>query len=414
MSMTKKSWIKWAIALVVALLLIGGVVRALSARKAQSQALAEATAPGSPGLAKAQSVIELADTDVVKLETLDLVQGVPISGSLKAVTSAVIKARVAGELRGLTVREGDFVKAGQIIARIDASENQSRVRQTKEQAESARAQVDVVQRQYDNNKALVEQGFISKTGLDTSLANLNAAQATYKAALAATEVAVKSVDDTVLRSPIFGHVSQRLAQPGERLGVDAKIVEVLDLSRLELEATLSAADSIAVRVGQTAELNIEGSPQAVMARVARINPSAQAGSRSVLAYLSIDNQNGTQATPNTQPLRQGLFAQGTLGTARTALLAVPLSSVRTDKPTPYLQVIEDSRLVHRAVELGARGTTGVGTGSEAVVAVKGLPEGAVVIRGNIGAVREGTQVRFTPMAGGAPDAVKKPPQKIAN
>ena len=414
MSMTKKSWIKWAVLLVVALLLIGGVVRALSARKAQSQALAEASAPGSPGLAKAQGTVELADTDVVKLQTLNLVRGVPISGSLKAVNSAVIKARVAGELRGLTLREGDFVKAGQVIARIDASENQSRVRQTKEQAESARAQVDVVQRQYDNNKALVEQGFISKTSLDTSLANLNAAQATYKAALAATDVAVKSVDDTVLRSPISGHVSQRLAQPGERLGVDAKIVEVLDLSRLELEATLSAADSIAVRVGQTAELKIEGSPQAVMARVARINPSAQAGSRSVLAYLSIDNQNGTSATPNAQPLRQGLFAQGTLGTARTALLAVPLSSVRTDKPKPYLQVIEDSRVVHRAVELGARGTTGEANGIEAVVAIKGLPEGAVVIRVNIGAVREGTQVRFTPMASGAPGTVEKPAPQAAN
>jgi multidrug efflux system membrane fusion protein len=413
MSMTKKSWIKWAALLLTILLLLGGVVRALSARKAQSQALAEASASG---VAKAQGTVELADTDVFKLQTLELTQGLPISGSLKAVNSAVIKARVAGELKGLTVREGDFVKAGQVIARIEASENQSRVRQTKEQAESAKAQVDVVQRQYDNNKALVDQGFISKTSLDTSLANLNAAQATYKAALAATDVAVKSVDDTVLRSPISGHVSQRLAQPGERLGVDAKIIEVLDLRQLELEATLSAADSIDVRVGQTAELKIEGSPQAVMARVARINPSAQAGSRSVLAYLSIENKDSTSAMPNAQPLRQGLFAQGTLGTARTALLALPLSSVRTDKPAPYVQVVENDQVVHRVVELGARGTTGVAAGTEAVVAVKGLPEGAMVIRGNIGTVREGTQVRFTPMTGGAPalEAVKKPAQQATN
>ena len=416
MSTTKKNWIKWAVLLLALVLLAGGVVRALSARKAQSQALAEASAAGA---ARAQGTVELADTDVFKLQTLDLTQGLPISGSLKAVNSAVIKARVAGELQGLTVREGDFVKAGQVIARIDASENQSRVRQTKEQAESAKAQVDVVQRQYDNNKALVEQGFISKTSLDTSLANLNAAQATYKAALAATDVAVKSVDDTVLRSPISGHVSQRLAQPGERLGIDAKIIEVLDLSRLELEATLSAADSIAVRVGQTAELKIEGSPQAVMARVARINPSAQAGSRSVLAYLSIDNQgnmDGTPALPNAQPLRQGLFAQGTLGTARTALLAVPLSSVRTDKPAPYLQVIDNGQVVHRAVVLGVRGTATGATGQEPLIAVNGLPEGAVVIGGNIGAVREGTQVRFTPMAGGAPavETVKKQAQQATH
>ncbi len=407
MSMTKKSWIKWAALLLALLLLAGGVVSALSARKAKSEALAQANAAGS---ATAQGTVELAETDVVKLQPLELVQGLPISGALKAVNSAVIKARVAGELRGLTAREGDFVKAGQVIARIDASENQSRVRQTREQAESAKAQVDVVQRQYDNNKALVDQGFISKTSLDTSLANLNAAQATYKAALAATEVAVKSVDDTVLRSPISGQVSQRMAQPGERVGVDAKIVEILDLSRVELEASLSAADSIAVRVGQTAELTIEGSPQTVKAQVVRINPSAQAGSRSVLVYLSIDNQGSAQ------PLRQGLFAQGTLGTARTPLLAVPLGSVRTDKPVPYLQVIENGQVLHRAVELGTRGTSTGATDTEAVVAVKGLPEGAVVIRGNIGAVREGTPVRFTPIAGSAPalQAVKKPAQQATN
>ena len=410
MSMTKKSWIKWAALLLALLLLAGGVVSALSARKAKSQALAQANSAGS---ATAQGTVELAETDVVKLQAMELMQGLPISGSLKAVNSAVIKARVAGELQGLTVREGDFVKAGQVIARIDASENQSRVRQTREQAESAKAQVDVVQRQYDNNKALVDQGFISKTSLDTSLANLNAARATYKAALAATDVAVKSVDDTVLRSPISGQVSQRMAQPGERVGVDSKIVEVLDLSRVEMEASLSAADSIAVRVGQTAELTIEGTPQPVMARVVRINPSAQAGSRSVLAYLRIDNQ-GKQAS--VQPLRQGLFAQGTLGTARTTLLAAPLGSVRTDKPVPYLQMIENGQVVHRTVALGTRGTTAGVAGDEAVVAVTGLPEGTVVIRGNIGTVREGTLVRFTSMAGTAAalQAVKKPAQPATN
>ncbi len=404
MSIASKTWIKWAVLALAALLLAGGVVSALSARKAKSQALAAATAGG----ALAQSTVELAGTDVVKLKTLALVQGVPISGSLKAVNSAVIKARVAGELQGLAVREGDFVKAGQIIARIDASENQSRVRQTREQAASAKAQVDVAQRQYDNNKALVEQGFISKTSLETSLANLNAAQATYKAALAATEVAAKSVDDTVVRSPISGQVSQRMAQPGERVGVDTRIIEVLDLSRVELEASLSAADSSAVRVGQTAELTIEGIREVVMARVVRINPSAQAGSRSVLAYLSIDNESSTQL------LRQGLFAQGALATTSTPLLAVPLGSVRTDKPAPYLQVIENAQVLHRSVALGARGTTTGDAGSETVVAITGLPEGATVIRGNIGVVREGTRVRFTPMADGAPapDAMKKPLQPV--
>ena len=377
MSISKKTLLKSAAAALVLALLGLGVLRALSARTAQSEALAAASNATGP------SVVELAPSDVLKLQTLDVAQGLPISGTLKAVNSAVIKARVAGELRGLTVREGDFVKVGQVIARIDASEYQSRVRQSKEQAESARAQVDVVQRQYDNNKALVDQGFISKTSLDTSLANLNAAQATYKAAVAATEVSAKSVEDTILKAPIAGQVSQRLVQPGERVSVDARIIEIIDVSRLELEASLSATDSIAVRVGQNAELQIEGNTQSISAQVVRINPSAQAGSRSVVVYLSLAPMPG---------LRQGLYAQGSLGTSSIRRLALPISSVRTDKPQPYVQLSRNQRIEYRNVQLGERGMAA----GEEVVAVQGLDDKASVLRGNIGLISEGVMLRTTP------------------
>lgn len=384
-----KRWMKWVIALVLLLLLATAVLGALSARRNQQQALAAAST------AKAQTVAELAATDVVPAKTMDLSQGLPVSGSLKAVNSAFLKTRVAGELQGLTVREGDSVKAGQVLARIDASEYQSRVRQAQEQADSAKAQIDIVQRQYDNNQALVDQGFISKTALDTSLANLNAAKANHKAALAAAEVAKKSLDDTVLRAPLSGLVAQRLVQPGERVGVDVRVLEIVDLSRLELETSLSAADALAVRPGQSARLQIEGSSQTVTATVARINPSAQGGSRSVLAYLSIDNTPTAGSTGQAPGLRQGLFAQGTLGTTHISALAVPLSAVRTDKPAPYVQVVENNQVAHKPVEMGLRGSSTTGSGDTAMVAVKGLAENTVVIAGAVGALREGTAVKFT-------------------
>ncbi|RYG08457.1 MAG: efflux RND transporter periplasmic adaptor subunit, partial [Burkholderiales bacterium] len=329
----------------------------------------------------------LAASDVVQARTRDLSQGLALSGALKAINSAFVKARVAGELQGLTVREGDFVKAGQVVARVDASEYQARVQQAQQQADSAKAQIDIVQRQFDNNQALVDQGFISKTALDASQANLNAGKANHNAALAAVAVAKKSLDDTVLRAPLSGQVAQRLAQPGERVGIEAKVLEIVDLSRLELEASLSAADALAVRPGQTATLQIEGSAQTISATVARINPSAQAGSRSVLVYLSIDNSAGSTG------LRQGLFAQGTLGTARAAALAVPVSAVRTDKPSPYVQVVENGQISHKAVELGVRGNDTAS--GEPMVAVKGLSENEVVVQGAAGNLREGTAVKFT-------------------
>lgn len=369
-----KRWIKWGLVGLVVALLALGVLRALGARKTQQAALAEQTARSS------QTVIELAATDLVPLQVQDLLRGLPVSGTLKAANSAYVKARVPGELQGLSVREGDAVKTGQVIARIDPAEYDARLRQARLQADAAKAQIDIAQRQYDNNKALVDQGFISKTALDTSLANLNAARASYEAAVAATDVAQKSAADTVLRAPMDGFISQRLAQPGERVPVDTRIVEIVDLSRMEIEAALSAADTVGVRVGQQALLQVEGYAQPVPARVARINPSTQAGSRSVLVYLQLKSVPG---------LRQGLFVQGSLGTEKLKALALPLQLVRTDKPQPYVQVVENQQVRHVGVTLGARGQA---DGQDMVV-VSGLPAGSLVLAGTVGPVREGTAVR---------------------
>ncbi len=369
-----KRWIKWGLMGLVVALLALAVLRALGARKTQQAALAEQTARGT------QTVIELGAGDLLPLQMQDMLRGLPVSGTLKAANSAFVKARVPGELQGLRVREGDAVKAGQVIARIDPAEYEARLRQARLQADAAKAQIDIAQRQYDNNKALVDRGFISKTALDTSLANLNAARASYEAAVAAADVAQKSAADTVLRAPMGGLISQRLAQPGERVAVDTRIVEIVDLSRMEIEAALSAADTVGVRVGQQALLQVEGYAQAVPARVARINPSTQAGSRSVLVYLQLKSVPG---------LRQGLFVQGTLGTEKLKALAVPLQLVRTDKPRLYVQVVENQQVRHASVSLGARGQA---SGQDMVV-VSGLPEGSLVLAGTVGPLREGTAVR---------------------
>lgn len=351
--------------------------------------LGKSRAPQSAA-APSEVVAELAPTDLVAVAPLDLQLGWPVSGTLRAVNTALVKAKVAGQLQGLRVREGDAVKAGQTLAQIDTTEYRARLEQAQQQADAAKAQVDITQRQLDNNKALVAQNFISQTALQTSVSNLEAANAQYRAALAAADVARKSLDDTVLTAPISGQVSQRLAQPGERLGVDARVLEIVDISQLELEASVSAAQSVQLKLGQSAQLQIEGSAQPINARLVRINPSAQAASRSVLAYLIIDNKAGSG-------LRQGLFAQGSLGTGSTRVSAVPLSSVRTDQAAPYVQLLREGRVVHQPVQLGARGTVG----DEVMVGVD-LPPGTQVLRASVGLLRQGLATRLTDIAAGAP------------
>ena len=371
-----KRWIPWLAAAAVVVLVGGGAWRAMAARQAQQKALAQAASQ------RAEAPLQLAASELVGVLRKSLVLGVPVSGSLRATESAMVKARVAGELQGLTVREGDSVRAGQVLARIEATESQARLRQAQQQADAARAQVDINQRTVTNNQALVNQGFISATALVTSQASLESAQSTYRAALAAADLAKKSLDDTVLRSPITGQVSQRLAQPGERMPIDGRVLEVVDLSRLELEALLSPADSLAVRVGQKAQLQIEGSTEPVVATVARINPSAQAGSRTVPVYLAIAQNRGAPA------LRQGLFVQGLLDTGRADVLTVPLDAVRTDKPAPYIQAVQGGKVAYLPVKTGARAVVD----GQTLVAIDGAPEGTVVVSGRMGQLREGTAV----------------------
>lgn len=371
----RASWFKWLLLAALVLALAGGLYRAIQAKQSK-----QATAIAAAQALQVAPVYELSEDDVTQVASLDLTQTIAVSGSLQAIQTATVKARVAGELRDLTKREGDSVVAGEVLARVDSTDSESRVRQAARQADAAQAQVDIARRALDNNQALVRQGFISVTALETSTANLRSAEANHQAAMAALDIARKALADTTLRSPLTGQVSARMAQNGERVGVDLRILEVVDLSSFELAAAIAPADAVAVRVGQPATVKIEGLSEPLQATVLRINPSVQAGSRSVLVYLRVPAQPG---------MRQGLFAQGSIRTGQLTALALPLSAVRNDKPQPYVQVLREGQIRHVPLQPGAQAELN----GKPMRVVEGLPAGTVVLRAQAGLIREGTSVR---------------------
>jgi RND family efflux transporter MFP subunit len=364
--------------------------------------------PGTASPAKAAAsaptpAIELAATDIARAERAELTQTLAVSGGLRAVQSAYVKARVAAEVKSLAVREGDRVSAGQLIGQLDTTEYDWRLRQAEDQAKSAEAQLDIAERTLANNQALVNQGFISRNALDTSVSNAAAARAALQAAKAAAEIARKAVKDGEVRAPIAGLVSQRLVQPGERVPVDTRLVEIVDLSRIELEAAVAPEDVPSVRVGQPARVAIDGLAEPVPARVVRINPSAAAGTRAVMAYLLLDNQPG---------LRQGLFGRATVEMQRRAALVVPASAVRFDQSQPYVVVAQQGLAVERVVTTGQRGDAAFGAGARpepAVEIVTGLEPGSIVLRGTVGSLRGGARLAMPATAPGAAAVVGATP-----
>jgi RND family efflux transporter MFP subunit len=401
--------------LAVAALAVGGA-RFLKARSAAGGPAPLPAAASAASAGSTAAALELADSDLIELRALSLTRSVAFTGGLKAVNTAVLKAKVAGELVALTPREGDAVRAGDVIGRIETTEFDWRLKQAEQQAAAALAQREVTRRQLENNQALVTQGFISATALDTALANDQAAQANVLAAQAAVELARKAVNDAVLRAPISGQVSQRIAQPGERVAVDGRVIEIVDLSRLELEAALPPEDAAAIAPGAPATLWVEGLAQPQTARVLRVNPAAQAGTRAVLAYLSLSGGPG---------LRAGLFTRGEIalgqaggsragGATASAVPAVPVSAVRVDQAQPYVIAFENGRLRQRTVQLGQRGSVGgsAEAGEPYVELRSGVAPGARLLRGSVGTVADGSAARLT--AAARPAQPPQSPQPTAS
>ena len=397
-------WIVGPIALagLVGLAAVTVLVRRGPLSGPQALAPSRSAAPASSALTPALA-IELAPTDIARLAPAELVQSLAVNGSLRAVQTAFVKAKVAAEVVELGVREGDRVAAGQLIARLDASEYAWRLRQAEDQARSAEAQLQIAERTLANNKALVDQGFISKNALETSASSEASARAALQAARAAAELARKAVQDTEIRAPIGGLVSQRLVQPGERVGVDARLVEIVDLAHVELEAAVAPEDVLSVRVGQTARVLVDGMADPVAARVARINPSAQSGTRAVMVYLEL--------APH-PAWRQGLFASGSVDLQRKTALVVPASAVRYEQARPYVLTLEGGVAVARPVQLGLSGEVVIDDRREAAIEVTdGLVPGAVVLRGSVGHLRAGTRLVVAgPDAGAAGSAPAPSPR----
>jgi len=364
---------------VAAVALIVLAVSGVALRGRQNAAAIDAAASAKA----AGQVAEFLQDDLYIVEPRTLDRVLPLTGSLMPLTEATVKAKVAGELVAVAVREGESVKQGQMLARIDLTEVQARVAAREADVAAARAQLVWAEKNRNQQKALLDKSFISQSAFDNIQSNYDVAVAKLHAADAELVVARKSQGDAVLVAPFSGIVSQRLAQPGERVALDAKVVSIVDLSRLQLEASVPPAAIGQVQVGQAMNFRVEGFGEREFAgRIERINPAATAGSRSISVYAVIDNREGL--------LRGGMFAQGALTLSSIGgALAVPASAVREEIGQTFVYAIEDGLIKRKNVKVGPPDAAG------RVQVLEGLVAGDRIVRVNLGSLREGLAARLS-------------------
>lgn len=335
-------------------------------------------------------VIEFSATDLLTVTATSIERTIPLTGTLKAVTQALVRAKVAGELTELNVREGMPVKRGDLIARIDPADFQARVREREALERSARAQLDQARRTLENNRQLLVKSFISQNAFDNAQAGHDVAVANLDAATAQLAQARKALADTAVRSPMTGKVAERFVQPGEKVSPDTRIVSIVDLSRMEIEALVPSSDIGAVRTGQSVALNIEGIEGAREGTILRIAPSTAQGTRSVPVYIGLENRDSR--------VPAGLFVQGRLTVARRdAAIVIPEAAIREAGGRSIVYLVDGDRLVERPVTIGmrnasARAPNGA-TGAAEVTS--GLVAGERIVAVNLGTLRAGTPVRVS-------------------
>jgi RND family efflux transporter MFP subunit len=354
----------------------------------RSQAKPAETAKGAA--AKPAPVLELATADVAAIQARRLAVGLPLSGSLIPVQQATIKSKVSGQVQDAALREGVSVQEGQILARLDQADLKARLQQQQAMLEEAQARLSMAQKNEYNAKALLSQKFISQTSFDTTANAVELARASVKSASAMVELARIALNDSVIRAPIGGIISKRHVQAGDKVAPDMPVYTIVGLQELTLEAQVPTTDIPRVKVGQEVSFHVDGfAGREFSGKVARINPTTEAGSRAMLVYISVPNAEGV--------LRGGMFAKGNITTERSKEAPMlPLAALRDEAGKQVVYLVSNGVIVSQPVSLGLRSDD---VGLAEVTA--GLDTGANVVISKLEGVKPGARVKLAAPAGPA-------------
>ena len=346
---------------------------------------------------QAQQALRFGPMDWVTVKPTLLASYVPLTGSVRAVDSATVKAKVAGELRSLSVREGMAVNKGDLIGQIDTTDYELRIQERQAQLRQAEAQLITAQRNADANQQLVARGFISENSSANTVSALDAAKAARDTVRFQLDQALKALGDTRLIAPISGTVAERHALPGEKLSPDNKVLSIVSTEKLEAELAVPAQDLVGIQIGQRLDLHVEGVDTAQAAKVLRINPATSGSSRNVMVYLQLEGP--------TSKLRIGAFVQGLLPLqSKGQVLAVPFNAVRDQGGRQAVWVVRQGKLEEQLVRTGLRDDRAKApNGALGMIQIlEGLNEGDTVVATALGtsssgsaAMKSGVPVQLT-------------------
>ena len=338
---------------------------------------AAALVSASTACSKAGGGEEIASTDepTIAAETgtvtrRDLIEPLVVRGTVVAMPNQDVKiaALVAGRVDSLSVAEGDWVKANQVVAEIDPRPLADQKRQAAAAVSQARATVENARLNLERTERLFQRGIAAGKEVEDARAQRAAADAGLEQSTAALDTAERQLSRTRVTSPIAGQVVKRLVNVGEQVdGTAAQpIVEVANVDHVEIAALIPADHLGRVNVGQHAVVSSEAyADREFDGQIIAIAPAVDASTNTALARVRLANTG--------RLLKVGMFAQVRVGLSeRKAVLTVTPSAVAKSDEGAAVYVVTGALATRTKVTLGLET-------SDAVEILSGVAEGQKVL-----------------------------------
>lgn len=338
----------------------------------------------------AEAAVTVGPENVYVVVAEEIATGPALSGSLAAEREARVNAEIGGVVQGVFAEKGQPVRAGQVLARIDAAAIRDQVLSAQSAVRSAELQVTNAQRNVERNATLAAAGAVAERDLEVARNTLAGAQAQLASARAQLSSAQEQLGKTTINAPISGVVSDRPVSAGSVVQMGGPLFVIVDPGSMRLEASVPAAELGQVRIGAPVRFTVTGYPgQTFTGTVQRINPAADPVTRQVPVLVSIPNAQGA--------LVSGLFAEGRVQSEARQGIVVPADAVDERGVQPMVVRLNGGKAERVAVTLGVRDAE-----TDRVEITGGVNAGDTLLVGAALGTTPGTRV--TVRAGGAAPA----------
>lgn len=321
---------------------------------------------GNQPVAKDAEKPESVAVEAVPVTRGELVAHYSATASLQAEHAASVIAELPGTVLSIDVEEGDHVRKGQVLARLDADRSRLTLRQNE-------AELDKLQNDLDRNGRLIERKLIPATTFDQS-------QSQFLAQRADTELARMKVRKSDITAPFDGIITRRWIKRGQFMAANSKAFDIADFSDLTTRLSIPERDAAALKVGQAVGISVDALPdQKFSGVIQRIAPIVDEASGTIAVTVAADNAS--------KSLRPGLFCRLDIAFDRVAdAVLLPKAALQGGGDDSVVYVIKDGKAVRTHVTLGREN-------GARVQVLDGVAPGAMVVTAGQAALRDGADVQ---------------------